>query len=222
MIATAPTSWKDIKAVNFSFAEHNKQKFGSAHHALNHWFVRYFGRTDIPHYITSLQGHDTIIDQIRQIFLNGLIDITGGNVDLAAGFASVFAPLDMTYIKDNHRYVLDTDNKLESLLYCAGGFVDIELDINSLHFKDNFNAFDFRNISFASFTTMIQSEETSIRRHANALRMATADAVTRRSAAALAEAELVFLQTAETATISNVNSIQNHDQTGDVARNSFS
>ena len=63
----------------------------------------------------------------------------------------MFAPLNLTFTKGNDRYVLDTDDRLASLLDCANGFVDFKLDINSLYFKDNFNAFDFRDISFAPF-----------------------------------------------------------------------
>ena len=100
----------------------------------------------------SLQHQDNTIDQIRQIFIQGVIDITG-DIELAAKFAH----LKMTYTTGNDRYVLDTINRLTSLLdyttaIVADGCVDIELDINPLYFKDNLNAYDPCNISFASFT----------------------------------------------------------------------
>lgn len=63
----------------------------------------------------------------------------------------------MIYTKGtSDRYVLDTYDRLASILdYTAANgaddFVDIELDINSLYFKCNFNPFNFHDISFTSF-----------------------------------------------------------------------
>ena len=88
------------------------------------------------------------------------------------------------------RYVLDTAHGLVSLLdYTAAngadGDVKIELDINSLYFKDNFDAFNSHYISFTSFKqpAVIRSKETNARRHANTLCIATTNAVTRRAKA---------------------------------------
>ena len=189
MNATAPITWKGINGISFSFAEHRKSEFRLAHRTLNHCFERGFGRTEIPHLFASLHRQHTLIDQIRQIFLNGLIVITGGDVDLATGFPSVFAPLDMTYTKGtSNRYVLDTAQSLASLLdYTAAngpyGSVKIELDITPLYFNDNYDAFNSHFISFTSFKkpVMIFSQETDAQRHANALRVATTGAVTRQS-----------------------------------------
>ena len=120
----------------------------------------------------------------------------------------MFAPLNMTYTKGTfNRYVLDTAYSLAFLLdYTAAnsvyGYVDIELDINLLFFKDSFNAFDFCDISFISFKhpATIWSKEVDVHRHENALCDATDDAAIRQSNAvelkiewfALAEANRIF------------------------------
>ena len=68
-------------------------------HRLNYCFERGFGR-DIPCLLTHLYRAKTLsLIRSEPFFLNGLIDITGGDVALASGFASVFALLDMTYTK---------------------------------------------------------------------------------------------------------------------------
>ena len=183
------TRWANINGINFVFAKHSKPEFSSAHCTLNYCFTRVFDRDEIPHFITSLERQDTTIHQIRNIFLIGLVNITDTD-DIARNFF----PLDMTYTKDNQRHVLNTLDSLTTLLdhtaaNAAGGYMNIDLDINPLYFKDDFNVYDPCDISFTSF-----NEYTMIRRHAKALKNAMADTTDR-----CAKEAWTFHQAAETA-----------------------
>ena len=60
----------------------------------------------------------------------------------------------MMHTTGNERHVLDNVNSLASLLDSANiayGYVEIEFDINSLHFKDDFKPYGVLNISFSPF-----------------------------------------------------------------------
>ena len=100
----------------------------------------------------------------------------------------------MMYTNGNKRHDLDTFDSVTTILYytaanVANGYVEIELDIDPLYFKDNFNAHDPGDISFTPF-----SEYTPIQRHAKALKNAMADTTDRR-----AEEAWTFHQAAEAA-----------------------
>ena len=91
----------------------------------------------------------------------------------------------MTDTKGNKRHVLNTFDNLTTLLdhtaakpadNAAEGYVEIELDINPLYFKANFNAYNPHDINFTPF-----SEYTTIQRHTKALKHAMADNTDRRA-----------------------------------------
>ena len=170
MMTPSSTRWANINGIHFTFAKHCKPEFSSAHHTLNHWFTRAFGRAEIPHFSTSLERQDTTIHQVRNILLVGMVNTTSTD-----DIARTFFPLDMTYTKGNKRHVLDTFDSLTTLLdhtaaesaaNATDGYVEIALDINPLYFKNDFNAHNPGDISFTSF-----SAYTPIQRHAEALSM---------------------------------------------------
>ena len=93
----------------------------------------------------SLQDHDIIIYQLQQMFIKGIVTAIGV-VDVTV-IRSMIAPLNMTYTTGAcAQYDLNTVHSLKMLLdFVAvnGGYACIEIDINSLYFRDNFNPCHF-------------------------------------------------------------------------------
>lgn len=186
--ATVTASWKNVKGTSFSFAKHRKQEFDIADDVLNSWLPLFFGPDDFQCLFatnkrialdTSLQGLDTIIDRLRQIYITGVATIYNDR-DVTT-LTSTLAHLNMLYIKGtSDRCVLDTKDSLASLLdYAAinGGYAYIELGIDLLYFKQNdfFNPFHSHEITFTYFKdpATAQDVQAEADRHTAALYEAT-------------------------------------------------